>query len=198
MNLASKVPNGILDSWNGVMKFINRRIAPSIMWSGGVISTVSSLFKSKDEDSDSTSLADRYGRSEEYGKEVDELMGSYYFQEDTTAGNEDAKLCLKKEGTGCWGVCEDYEEYVRSLVQKESERRPDEPKLDIRVYYAESDMLIGKMGQEYFERCWQQVDLAGSISYRSKELPGTNHDSTVLDFNKGAAKEIFDEIAASR
>ena len=199
MNIAAKVPNAMLDSFNGFNKFVNNRIAPSLSWSGGVISSITDLFQAApgSADSGSMSLAEKYNSTEEIGQQIEKLRTRYYFDEDTTAGNEDAKLCLKKEGNGNLGICDDYSESVQSLARQEQDRKqanPSLPKLKVDVYFAESDIMIGKTGQEYFDQCWQDNEVPNIIEYESMELPGTNHDSTVLDLKKGALEHIFDKV----
>lgn len=197
-NWAAKLPNGMLDSWNGLVRTINQRIAPSLSWSGGAISTVAGMFGSgSKEDANENALARLYGTSPEVAREMERLQGKFYFAEDTTAGNEDARLCLKMGGTELWGACEDYPDFVRTLVKGELERKNADagsPGLKIRVFYAESDMLIGKGGQKYFEECWAQDGVTGDIDYEGTELPGTDHDSVSIG-DKCALPTIFTDIA---
>ena len=195
MNLASKVPIGMLDSWNSVGKFVQQKIAPTASWSGGVVSSVSELFSS--ENSNSADLAEKYGTSKAVAKEIEKLEIKYFFEEDTTGANEEAKLCLKKEGADGWMISEDYRTFVQSLVKLEQERKrssSDRSRLKVRVYFAEFDMMIGKGGQKYFEECWKQDGVSGNIDYDSQELPGTNHDSAMGDHKKGALKAVFEEV----
>ncbi|KAK3701694.1 hypothetical protein LTR37_015347 [Vermiconidia calcicola] len=194
MNLASKVPNGMLDSWNGLNKVINERVVPSVLWSGGMFSAVAGLFQSG-EDGDRAPPGEKYGTSDETAKAIEALMSKYFFAEGTTAGNEDAKLCLKKDPSASWGVCEDYEEYVRNLVEQESGRAQDgDAKLNVHVFFAESDMMIGMAGERYFERCWRQAGVSDHIEYESTKLPGTDHDSALIDHRKGALKSILEAV----
>jgi hypothetical protein len=42
--------------------------------------------------------------------------------------------------------------------------------------------MIGKKGQDYFEKCWGQTrggDLGGVIDFESRTVAGTDHDSLV-------------------
>ena len=151
MNIASAVPDKLMDSWNGVVKFINTQIAPAASWSSGIFSSMSGV-GSKDDDTTASSPGERYGASEAVGKEIERLQTKYCFAEDTTAGNEEARLCLKKGGLGLWRVCEDFEDFVRSVVVQEQERRQSDtilPKLQVRVYYAESDISKYNHPKEY-------------------------------------------------
>ncbi len=194
-NAASKLPISMIDSWNSVGKFVQTQIAPSISWSGGAFTAVSGLFSTKTDDA--LTPGRRYGTTDEVGKEMEKLQVKYFFEEDTTAANEEAKMCLKKDGLVAWDVCDNYETYVRTLCTRETEMRrtrTDEPRLKVQVYYAESDVMIGKGGQSYFDECWSQSMVAGAVDYSSKELPGTDHDSALIDQEKGAIRHIFAEI----
>lgn len=200
MSMASNLPVGVFAGWNKVVQFINTKISPAVSWSGGVASASSGLLGSGDgsESTDQTSPGDRYGASEEVGKEIEKLEGKYFFAEDTTAGNEEAKLCLKKGPPGSWGICEDFEEYVRDFVAQEKDRVSSGStgaKFKVQVFYAESDIMIGKGGQKYFEQCWKQDGVAEIIEFESKELPKTDHDSLLIDVKKGALGSIFQEVS---
>ena len=160
MNLASKVPTGAIDYWSDITKLVNQRIIPVSAWSGGILSSTMHLFQHENASTDSgaTEPAQRYGVSNEVGKEIERLSTKYYFEEDVTAGNEEAKLCLKKagSGSGLWGRCEDYMEYAKEIQVREQQRletagsaRTMDPKnkLRLQVYFAESDLLVGNGGQ---------------------------------------------------
>lgn len=196
---AAKLPNGLLDSWNGLAKFINTRVAPSVSWSGGAISSVTNLFgASAEEKPDEADIAKLIGRSKEVAAEVQRLQGKFFFAEDTTAGNEEARMCLKMGGTKIWDECEDYEEFVQKVMVKESERLksdPNVPKLKMRVFYAESDVMIGKGGKTYFERCWDQDSVHDCIDFESEERPGTDHETVFISADKSALRTIFDDLA---
>lgn len=203
MNLASKLPVTLIDSWHNVMGFVAQKIQPAVAWSGGVSSAVSGIFQtSKDSNQSDAALAAKYGTSEDVAKQIEKLATKYFFAEDTRGGTEEAKLCLKKGGPDSWLICEDYKQYVQDLLAKEKERSSAStarPILKMRVFYAESDMMIGEGGKEYFEKCWKQPDLSEHIDFESHTLPGTDHEMVLADFEKGAVQSVFDDIrSASR
>lgn len=194
----SKLPVGMFSSWNSVAGFIQQRIAPSVAWSGGIISSVSGMLNTSTDEGKNTP-GKRYGTSEEVGKEIERLLVKYLFSEDTTAGNEEAKLCLKKDKDVSWGACENYEDYMTSLCTQEREKMSagdSMQKLKVQAFFAASDMMIGKGGQEYFDQLWKQGNDSGVIDFESKELPETDHDSALLDQDAGAMERIFEQIAA--
>ena len=199
MNMASALPDGMFNSWNKLNKFIGTNVAPGLSWSAGIVASVSGVFQTgpSNNDSGQTSPGERYGTSEELGKAIENLRTKYYFAEDTTAANEEARLCLKKGGSGTWGVCESLETYVQNLVKQEEQRRRSElaqPKLRVQVYFASSDIMIGKKGQEYFEQSWKKDEVIERMHFESKELPGTDHDSALLDLKKGALESVFEDV----
>ena len=197
-NLASRIPTSMFNSWHSIVGFINQKIAPSVSWSGGVVSSVSGIFSSDSSSSSDDNLVEKYGTAPKVAKEIERLVGKYFFEgEDVTGANEEAKLCLKKKGPGAWMICEDYQAHVESLTQQEKERvrsGSERPRLKVHAYFAESDVMIGKGGQKYFEQLWSQDGVSESIEYQSHELPGTNHDSVLIDHKKGALKTIFEEV----
>lgn len=201
LNWAAKLPNGLLDSWNGLIKTINTSIAPSVAWSGGAISALAGTFQSapSKDAGDEDASAKLYGTSKEVAKEIERLQFKFFFAEDTTAGNEDARMGLKMGGNDLWGACEDYAEFVRTLVKEEEKLKDADPSnagLKIRVFYAESDMMIGKGGQKYFEECWSQDGVPGPIDYEGREMPGTNHETVFINADKSALPIIFEDIAS--
>lgn len=106
-------------------------------------------------------------------------MMQFMFQERTVGSNSEALHCLRKE-PNTWGKCEDYEVFVRELV--ELERGRASVPLRVRAFFAESDSMIGKKGQAYFEKCWHQIndgDFRIGVEFESRIVAGTDHDSLV-------------------
>lgn len=196
MNMLSKVPSPWFDSWNKVQNFVAKNIIPATSWSGGVVSTMADLIHPSADGSDGgdETSAERYGTTKELAKEIDKLRERFRVAEDTSAANEDAKLCIKKAGPGNWGACEDYEQYVRDLVERWRAGAAATSKLRVRVFYAESDMMIGKGGQAYLEKCWRQPGVEEVIDFKSEEFPNTSHDTVIIDTKKGALRRVFEEI----
>lgn len=147
MNMATKVPTGMVDNLSSIIKFVNKRVVPVTSWSGGIVSSSMGLFQTEggNVDSDDTSLVEKYGVDEYTAKSIETLCTKYFFEEDVTAGNEEAKLCLKKAGPGLWGSCEDFSKYAHLVNDKEQQRLNSESatdlkvKLRLQVYFAESD-----------------------------------------------------------
>ncbi|KAK4547187.1 hypothetical protein LTR36_001408 [Oleoguttula mirabilis] len=197
LTLASKIPAGLFSSWNGIVRLVQTRVAPTASWSGGILSSAANLFRAETGTIHSAELSpgDKYGVSEEVGECIDKLQLNWLLAESTTAGNDEALLCLKKAGAN-WGVCEDYEDYVRRLAEQERRLKHEgTANLKIDTFFAASDVMIGQGGQQYFERCWREGEVADAIDFGSTILPETDHDSALADLKKGALKQVFERIA---
>ncbi|CZT20438.1 uncharacterized protein RCC_06298 [Ramularia collo-cygni] len=193
----SKLPSGFISPWSDIATFINTKIVPAASLSGGIFSTIANVFQTGSP-TINTDMQDKYG-DEETGKQIEKLQTKYMFAESMAGGTEEARLCLKSDGEGLMGACENYERYVEVLRDQEKKegRNDGGPKLKVSLHFAESDALIGKGGKEYFEKCWKQDGVGEVIETDSTEYPGTNHDSVLIDFNKGALKRIFEAIASA-
>lgn len=201
MNVASKIPTGMIDGWSNLNKFIMTNVMPAASWSGGIFTAVANMFQTETGtgDSEAKKLAAKFGTSEETAALIEKLRMKYLSAEDMTAGNEDAKMCLRKPGAD-WRIFEDYAVYVRTIRDRETQRRAADstaPKLRVRTYFAESDMMIGKTGRDYFNKTWRENG-GEHIDYESYDLPGTNHDSAIGDPEKGAQKMILSAVSAAR
>lgn len=194
LELASKLPIGVFSYWSGLAGFMCQKVGPTAAWSGGVISSMGEVFRANSGNANATSQ-DMYGVDEITGKEIGNLIATYLFDaESMEGGNDEALLLFKKVPTVSWGACEDYMDHVKTLAKSELERREGATKLRVRLYFAESDMMIGKRGQIYFSECWKQDSVSGAIDLESYELPGTDHETLVLDMKHGALRKIFEEI----
>lgn len=205
MTLASKIPSPVIDYLSGLQGFMMSRVAPTLSFSGGLISSSAALIGSKPDSNAETQLGSDEDAAEKYGVDIEtaKLISSYavkfHLAEDTTAGNEEAKLCLMKGGSASWGVLADYEACVRSIAEEEGAKSGDGQvgRLRVDAFFAASDVMIGKGGQEYFERCWRQEGMAGKVDFESQTFEGTDHDSVLVDFRLGALKKVFGQIAAN-
>jgi hypothetical protein len=200
MTLASKIPSPVIDYLSGLQGFVMSKVAPTLSFSGGLISSSAALLGSKSDPDAETQVGSDEDAASKYGVDIEtaKLIGShavkFLLAEDTTAGNEEAKLCLMKSGKADWGVLADYEACVRSIADYQGDGVA--AKLRIDAAFAASDLLIGKGGQEYFEKCWRQEGLADKVDFQSRTFDGTDHDSVLVDFRRGALKDVFGTIAA--
>lgn len=180
------------------------KVAPTLSFSGGLISSSAALLGSTPDPDTAIKAGSDEDAAEKYGVDVAtaKLIRSnavrFSLAEDTTAGNEEAKLCLLKGGRESWGVLADYEACVRSIADNEeaSNSHAGVKRLRIDAAFATSDLIIGKGGQEYFDKCWRQEGISGKLDFETRTFEGTDHDSVLTDFQNGALKGVFDRIAA--
>jgi len=181
------------------------KIMPVASFSGGLFLASASLFKAPattdipgaDRESDAD-LAKKYGVDVETAKAIGDLYMKFAFAEDTTAANDEAKLCLRKAEDADWDAASDYMACVRCIAENEQVLRQqtrDAPKLRVEGLFASSDVMSGKKGQDFFERCWRQEGIAELVTFVSEMYKETNHDSVILDRKKGALKDVFRSVA---
>lgn len=202
--IAAKLPTNLLDSYSGLNTRINTRIIPSASWSGGIISSSAALFSfpaSADipgaGTSTSTTSVEQYGVDKDTAKLIEKLSSKYQFAESTTGANEEVKLCLRKCDDADWGEAADYPSCIRKIAVNEAAlggREPDAAKLRVEAFFAGSDIMIAKLGQEYFEQCWQSDEVRGKVDFTTSTFPEANHDTVLIDQKKGALKFVFGRI----
>ena len=208
VSMLSKIPSPVIDQLSNLQGFVMSKVAPTLSFSGGLISSSAALVGSKPDPNVETKVGSDEDAAEKYGVDVEtaKLISSnavkFHLAEDTTAGNEEAKLCLMKGGSASWGVLADYEACVRSIVADEEGARSDggdgqAGRLRVDAFFAASDMLVGKGGQEYFEKCWRPEGMDGKVDFESQICEGTDHDSVLVDFRLGGLRKVFERIAAN-
>ncbi|PYI06237.1 hypothetical protein BO78DRAFT_315974 [Aspergillus sclerotiicarbonarius CBS 121057] len=199
LKMAQMLPTGVLNHYDKLMHLFVKA-APSFSASAGVFSAiVNSIPSTRAEDTNrSDACLAGYGMDAEAAKVLDRLAMEYICLEDTSGFNDEAVVCLKK-GPGLWGACEELPVYLRGLVQAEEQHReghPDEKALKVKVFFAESDGMIGPKGQKYFEDCFAQADLREAVCFESVVEKGTEHDS-IWTSDTGVFERVLREIQAT-
>jgi hypothetical protein len=203
--IAGKLPTNLLDSYANLNTFINSKVIPSASWSGGIISSAAALlsFPAGTDipgaaTSTSTTPFEQYGFDEDTAKLIAKLSSKYQFTENTSGVNEEVKLCLRKCDDADWGEAADYSSCIRKIAVNEAALGSLEPhaaKVSVEAFFAGSDIMIAKSGQEYFEQCWQSDGVRGEVDFTTSTFPEANHDSVLGDQKKGALKIVFERIA---
>lgn len=199
MALVNKLPAGIFSAWSNINVFFAQNVMPATSWSGGVVSSITGLFSTDQpstNDEGEAEAKERYGVDRATAKEIDGLFIKYLVAEGMKGGNDEALLCSKARNTVSWHACEDYMTCMRTLSEMQKERLAKDPsaeKMRVRLHFAESDIMIGKGGQKYFEECWEQDGFKEAVDVKSTEWPGSNHDSILSDA-KGVLRSIFEDM----
>ncbi|KAJ0417395.1 alpha/beta-hydrolase [Aspergillus carlsbadensis] len=197
MQLAQYIPGPAFKLWHHIPRFFITQATPVLASSGAAMRKISApssgLISSSrsQEEADRTFLQANYARVEmEYGvpakdqEELARLAVNYMFSENTVGANSEALQCLRKGEGGQWGVVGDYAGCIKAFVGRERGRRGElgveggrdgEGQLRVRVYHAETDAMVGKKGQEYFEGCWKGA--GEGVDFESRRVEGTDHDT---------------------
>ncbi|KAF7562251.1 hypothetical protein G7046_g1894 [Stylonectria norvegica] len=191
------IPAKAFGIWNLLPKFFVLEAGPALASSGALIGKFSNMFSPSSATGDAQDMTEleknRQKREVDYGLprdvqvELDQLAMKHMFEENTVGANSEALQCLKK-GNCSWGKCEDYQVFIRELVETEKALRHSgesdarRKRLKVRTYFAESDALIGKQGQLYMEECWRGNEtgaVAEVIDFETQTVAGVDHDTLV-------------------
>ncbi|KAM0276809.1 hypothetical protein ACHAQH_006344 [Verticillium albo-atrum] len=218
---AAIIPSSLMGRFDSMVSFINMHVAEPVGMSSAAVlaltnpiaNAASSLFatqeelerKKNDRDLEQSDLVARM--KEHYGcnseKEATMLFKEIMhkvFEEDTTGGNDEMKLCLCKPEAGPWGECDSYEGFPKRLEQRLRERlytnEDQSSKFVIRAMWAEEDILVGKGGAKYFAQCFERfgdTSEASCLVYRQETVAKTDHDSASFP-HKLAMPRMLSEI----
>jgi len=200
----SLVPDGVLNKWPSIAKFMSARVAPMFLFSGQIVNSITNTML-PDAQLEAPDQSDYDPELRAIFPELERLVTKVFMEENMSGGADEAFLCLKRGDKWSWGLFADIEEAVSMLVYHERllTSGPDSSQGDIRqeklrveVFFAESDIMIGKKGQEWFSQCWQSQDIADVISYTSETVPESSHE-TIGDPGRGIFARLFKEIALS-
>lgn len=189
MQMAQYVPAKAFSLWDRIPRFMLLQAGPAFASSGAVVKKVTNAISSTGTSTDNNSeqekrrrlLEESYGVSRDVQVEIESAMIRLMFQESTVGSNSEALQCLRKASSNTWGTCDNYGAFVREFAQLERGR--EGPALKIQAYFAESDVMIGQKGQEYFEACWRGAgdgEFQDAIEFASMTVPGTDHDTLPL------------------
>jgi hypothetical protein len=97
----------------------------------------------------------------------------------------DSLLCIQRDG-------KDYSSLPSAITLL---REHSQGAFTVKVYFAETDVMIAKGGQKYFEKCWrdENVEGEGHVRFGAKVVEGTDHDNIPLT-EKGVIGDVFREV----
>lgn len=219
MGAASLVPSSLIGRFDSVVGFVSAHVAQPVGMSGTAIAAVagpianmaSGLFASDEarqqkreeeehEKTETTARLKEYcgcNSSQEATALGNEIMRRM-FDEFTTGGNDEALLCLRKPEAGPWGECESYEGFPERLNEKLKEtfwKDGMTPKVLIKAIWAETDIMFGKGGENYLNKCFDGFAVpkeTASLVYHKESVPKTDHDSVMLPQNLAMPRVLKD------
>lgn len=219
LSLSSYMPSKVIGGFDGLVRFIASNVVPSVQFSSGLLSRPSAASSARND------LCREFrGVSAAEAKAQSDVIKKALFNEDTSGANDECLLLLKKKEAGPWGACESYEDYPAKLEAKLREYFASQPastqqssdssasaapasqqRLAVKVFWAESDLLIGKKGATYFDTCFKKFTSkelgTGADStvllYDSEVLPETDHDTALLP-EYGALPQMIEDIIGAK
>jgi hypothetical protein len=187
--LARYIPTKAFSVWNQIPQFF--QTSPLISSSGAVIASIKDKLPGGDDDTMSERkrrlIEQEYGLDRDVQIELEKLTAKFIFKESTVGANEEALQCVRKGAP--WLECDDYAQFAKSFADSERRRGDASGKMRMRAYFAESDVMIGKTGQKYFENCFRRFE--DVLDFDSSTVLEENHDS--LAFSPEVLARIFQE-----
>jgi hypothetical protein len=220
LSLSSYMPSKVIGGFDNVVRFIASNVVPTVQFSSGLLSGPSAASN----DPRNALCREFRGVSAAEAKAHSEEIRKSLFSEDTSGANDECLLLLKKKEAGPWGACERYQDYPAKLEAKLREHfasqpvntqqssdsnapaiPPSQQRLAVKVFWAESDLLIGKKGAAYFNTCFKkftQEELGSGadstvLLYDSEVLPETDHDTILLP-EYGALPQMIEDIIRAK
>jgi hypothetical protein len=184
LKAAQFIPASAFKLWHRIPRLFMSQDGSAIATSGAAVAKFSAMLSpstTEEGDKNRRYIEQNYGLSFDQQVEIDSAMMQNMFKENTVGANSEALQCLRKK-PDTWGICEDYNDFVRDLIELERERGQSGVPLKVHAYFAEEDSMSGKKGQAYFEKCWEQAgtgDLGDVLKFASTMIPGSDHDNLV-------------------
>lgn len=220
LSLSSYMPSKVIGGFDSIVRFIASNVVPTVQFSSGILSGPSAASN----DPRNALCYEFRGVSAAEAKAQSDVIKKSLFSEDTSGANDECLLLLKKKEAGPWGACESYQDYPGKLEAKLSEYFASQPfstqqspdlsapatsasqqRLAVKVFWAESDLLVGKKGAAYFGTCFKKFTQEGLGSgadgtvllYDSEVLPKTDHDTVLLP-EYGALPQMIEDIIGTK
>lgn len=202
LKLAAALPDSLLNNWNSIVGGVVTMGIPSFQASSTVFGNITNLFKddqkqARSRESEEKLARENYGVSSAVQTAVAKNIGKFLFEENTSGGNDEARLCLRNGPGTSWDRCEVYPTFVLKLkVEWEERLKQTGQRLQLDVVFGEgSDSMIGTKGMNYFKECIKQENCGEGIEVKISEIAGAGHD-TVIDPGFSPMRELLDKVRA--
>ncbi|MCJ1474210.1 hypothetical protein MMC13_002868 [Lambiella insularis] len=198
----SLVPETLITKWPSIARFMSTKVAPVFTFSGGIINNISGTTL-PDSQLDMPEHMNYDPDIRDLASELGGLIVKLFMAENIQGGSDEAFLTLKRGTEWSWGLFEDIDEAISKVVEQERELAAaaehdgsGPEKLRVQVFFAESDMMIGKQGQEWFNECWRKEACSDVVEYCNQTVPASNHEN-IASAEKGIVDRLFREVASS-
>ncbi|KAJ4993327.1 hypothetical protein SVAN01_01302 [Stagonosporopsis vannaccii] len=217
LQAAEMLPAGVIGKFSSLAQFVNGSITPLAGASAGLSNILAKGIAASQSQSmapEAQRLSGRrvHERSNETDlpigidlndagtiKELRNLIPTFLFAEGVDGAGQDAQLCLRKPRSipWCtppkhWNDLDDAVHQLENIISEESIRHEGGRVWHIDAFHAETDSMVGKKGQAWFNGCWNRDEAAnlgpsGAVDYRSQTVKRSDHDF-ILDPIFGASE----------
>uniref|UniRef100_A0A8H7THW0 AB hydrolase-1 domain-containing protein n=1 Tax=Bionectria ochroleuca TaxID=29856 RepID=A0A8H7THW0_BIOOC len=179
-----------LSQWNKLAKFFVVQAGGTIEASSGILGQMAQALtpgnqEPSDREKNMRAIARDYGPAYDTQVELERLMVRGMFDQETAGANWEAVNCLKKGPKGAWDEADNMHDLVDRIASREKETHSEGQagKLTVSIYFAESDVMTGKKGQDYFRSCWVDAATAHDqcVDIQARTIEKTNHDSVLTN-----------------
>ncbi|KEQ92145.1 hypothetical protein AUEXF2481DRAFT_432976 [Aureobasidium subglaciale EXF-2481] len=182
MQVVNKLPSSWIGKYHHIQSFVAGSIAPSLQLSSAMLGLKSSGLTE-------TESVKWHGMDKQTWDQVSTLQGKWSRLEDMSGISADCLFCLQEDGKD-WGDYANLSELISTLQQTYPKGTRQ---LTMQAYFAETDVIVGKGGQKYFERCWREGNAGQEVKFQARVVEGSDHDNIPLA-EKGCIGEMFKEI----
>lgn len=193
LSLARSLPVQVLGQTDTFVKLINNHIGPMIGTSLGLSTGLAAKLGSNTAGHDRTA-ANTSNQEADFEERIWDKVMERIYEEGVQGLSPEAILLLQKvDGADGWGDWRDYDTLVPRLVEA---LRSTGSTLNVVVFYAEKDLLIGdgdSKGPLWFDRCWDAPDQRDTINYYREIIRGSDHNG-IWNLGCGTVQQVFAQI----
>lgn len=179
LQAAQYIPNSALSYFDNIAKSLDSYVGPAI---GSSVSFLDGWFSGPGKSEPAPAPAvlrwgSEYGMSKQFLESILQAGTRAGIAENTAGLNDEIRVCLKKGST--WFDYDDPDKFVEKLAIRE-EQKIAQPRLRVKIIFAQHDSLIGDSGRQYLQQCWERNCHARhglAIDFSAKIVEGTDHDS---------------------
>ncbi|KAI6785919.1 uncharacterized protein J7T54_006258 [Emericellopsis cladophorae] len=192
-----KLPEASFAYWNKMASFFALKASVMFGFSSGLLAQFAGALSPGNgepsaREANMKVIERDYGLGVDLQVELENAVARGLFAEETVGANHEALTCLKKGPDALWAEADDMAMLVKKVAARERETRVEgRAALRVGIFFAESDAMTGKAGQEYFQSCWtgQNGQYECSFNVRATTIDKSDHDSVLR-----AAEALVDVI----
>lgn len=226
LQAAEMLPAGMIGKFSSLAQFINGSMAPLTGMSVGLSNVVANSFTASQPQSIAPEAQrpprpqDESGSTEGHHsndidmndaaviRELRDLIPTFLFAENVDGSGQDAQLCLRKPRSIPWCVpsrhWNDIDDAVRQLddiIVVEQTQNRKRRAWHVEAFHAETDSMVGKKGQPWFDGCWKRNDAtnpypSSAVKYDTQIVSRSDHDF-ILDPVFGASEAWLKSVSKS-